>query len=432
MSAGICIMNRNAIAMAADSAVTVGNHEAIHNSANKLFSLSRIAPVGAIIYSNTAFMGVPFEIILKEYKKFLGNSTFDSLNQYFEEFISFLLRNSDLFRFPLNEENFVMDVFQNFVAGMIGDYLQLSKRKQQEKGSELTDSELKEIAKDTVNLTIQLIDSFARISNTGFAGYIRTTYKMKFIDLLRNNKNFSWLNIGQIRIVADKICEIFDTKFERNGYVGFAIAGYGETEIYPSLIHIHLTGFIDGAIRYFVVDKASINENMDASVVPLAQTDVMQTFLFGMNDKFLGYLAKEIPIQISASINKMDNSLFASNKRKQIVLQQLTGITGDIINHMKETAVNSYMLPIYQSLATLPIEELGLLAESMINITSIRRKVALDSNIGTVGGPIDVAIVSKGDGFIWLKRKHYFEKKFNPQFFYSHYQNITGGDQGDD
>ena len=119
MSAGICIMNRNAIAMAADSAVTVGNHEAIHNSANKLFSLSRIAPVGAIIYSNTAFMGVPFEIILKEYKKFLGNSTFDSLNQYFEEFISFLLRNSDLFRFPLNEENFVMDVFQNFVANFL-------------------------------------------------------------------------------------------------------------------------------------------------------------------------------------------------------------------------------------------------------------------------------------------------------------------------
>lgn len=43
MSAGICIMNRNAIAMAADSAVTVGDHAAIHNSANKLFSLSRVA-----------------------------------------------------------------------------------------------------------------------------------------------------------------------------------------------------------------------------------------------------------------------------------------------------------------------------------------------------------------------------------------------------
>ena len=56
MSAGICIMNRNAIAMAADSAVTVGDHAAIHNSANKLFSLSRIAPVSLIIYANATLI----------------------------------------------------------------------------------------------------------------------------------------------------------------------------------------------------------------------------------------------------------------------------------------------------------------------------------------------------------------------------------------
>jgi len=52
MSAGICIMNKTAIALAADSAVTIGDHLAIHNSANKLFSLSRVAPVGVIVYSN--------------------------------------------------------------------------------------------------------------------------------------------------------------------------------------------------------------------------------------------------------------------------------------------------------------------------------------------------------------------------------------------
>ena len=47
--------------------------------------------------------------------------------------------------------------------------------------------------------------------------------------------------------------------------------------------------------------------------------------------------------------------------------------------------------------------------------------IAIDRNIGTVGGPIDVSIISKGDGFIWLKRKHYFERKYNPQYFYSHF-----------
>ena len=39
MSAGICIMNKHAVAMAADSAVTIGQHVAIHNSANKLFAI---------------------------------------------------------------------------------------------------------------------------------------------------------------------------------------------------------------------------------------------------------------------------------------------------------------------------------------------------------------------------------------------------------
>ena len=57
----------------------------------------------------------------------------------------------------------------------------------------------------------------------------------------------------------------------------------------------------------------------------------------------------------------------------------------------------------------------------MINITSLRRKVAIDNNIGTVGGPIDVGMITKSDGFIWIKRKHYFDRSYNPQYFYSHY-----------
>ncbi len=41
MSAGVIVMNRNAVALAADSAVTIGNHLAVHNSANKVFALSK-------------------------------------------------------------------------------------------------------------------------------------------------------------------------------------------------------------------------------------------------------------------------------------------------------------------------------------------------------------------------------------------------------
>ena len=107
MSAGICIMNKQAIAMAADSAVTIGDHASIHNSANKLFSLSRVAPVGLIIYSNATLMSVPVEIIVKEYKKQLKDKTFQTLREYVDDFIKYIESNAKLFRLEINEKNYV-------------------------------------------------------------------------------------------------------------------------------------------------------------------------------------------------------------------------------------------------------------------------------------------------------------------------------------
>nr|WP_315020167.1 hypothetical protein [uncultured Aminipila sp.] len=56
--------------------------------------------------------------------------------------------------------------------------------------------------------------------------------------------------------------------------------------------------------------------------------------------------------------------------------------------------------------------ELAELAESLVNLTSLKRKVSLDAE--TVGGPIDVAIITKNEGFIWVKRKYYFDSMLNP------------------
>ena len=35
----------------------------------------------------------------------------------------------------------------------------------------------------------------------------------------------------------------------------------------------------------------------------------------------------------------------------------------------------------------------------------------------SVSGPIDVAAISKHDGFVWIERKHYFRPELNPRFF---------------
>ena len=420
MSAGICIMNRNAIAMAADSAVTIGDHVAIHNSANKLFSLSRIAPVGMIVYANASLMTIPIEIIVKEYKKQLGDKTFPKLQDYVDDFLKHLENRYLFYRFDINEESYITQVFSDLMCGLLGDYNRMLESARNDQKRTLETIEMDKIAASTVDATINFINSIPKKAEYSFGKYIEDKYLKLFINLVKKDPNLNWLSESQIQDVCKKSCELFDTDFDRSGYLGIAIAGYGEEEIYPHLVHLHIDGVVNRKLKYYSIENVEISESIPASIVPFAQTDVMQTFLFGINDQFIDDLAQEIPKQIGECMNTIDNTLFVSGQ-KSIVLSQMSNVTGKIIQHMTETAKKNYMLPIIQSVASLPIEELALLAESMINITSLRRKVAIDRNIGTVGGPIDVSIISKGDGFIWLKRKHYFDKKYNPQYFYSHF-----------
>jgi len=76
MTAEIAILNREAIALASDSAVTLmGNSSPkIFTSANKLFSLSKYQPVGIMIYQNASFMEVPWEVLIKIYRDKLGST----------------------------------------------------------------------------------------------------------------------------------------------------------------------------------------------------------------------------------------------------------------------------------------------------------------------------------------------------------------------
>ena len=420
MSAGICIMNRNAIAMAADSAVTVGDHAAIHNSANKLFSISRVAPVGMIVYANAALMTIPIEIIVKQYRKQLGDKVFPKLKDYVDDFLGHLEKKSHFYRFDINEKNYILQVFSDLMCGLLNDYNNLLNSTRNGLGKPIDENEMKKIAASAVDTTISFINSIPKRNDYNFLKYVEEKYLNLFIELVKKDHNLRWLSEDQIQEICKKSCELYDTDFDRSGYVGVAIAGYGEEEIYPHLVHLHICGVVNSKLKYFTIENVEISESTPASIAPLAQTDVMQTFLFGINDQFINDLAQEIPKQISESLNEIDDNYFASGK-KNIVLSQMSNVTGRIIKHMTDTAGNNYMLPIIQSVASLPIEELALLAESMINITSLRRKVAIDRNIGTVGGPIDVSIISKGDGFIWLKRKHYFDRRYNPQYFYSHF-----------
>ena len=77
MTAEIVIMNKEAVALAADSAVSLvtgpaENPQKIFTSANKIFRLSNNHTVAFMIFNNAAFLGIPWEPLITRFGDSLG------------------------------------------------------------------------------------------------------------------------------------------------------------------------------------------------------------------------------------------------------------------------------------------------------------------------------------------------------------------------
>jgi hypothetical protein len=113
-----------------------------------------------------------------------------------------------------------------------------------------------------------------------------------------------------------------------------------------------------------------------------------------------------------------------TDKEKGQLKGKLNAISKEILDdyskRLEDHRKGKYVNPILDVVSMLPKDELAAMAESLVNLTSFKRKVTKERE--TVGGPIDVAVISKGDGFVWIKRKHYFKAELNPQFFANYYK----------
>ena len=108
MTAEVAVMNKQAIALAADSAVTFREEigQKIFTSASKIFALSKYHPVGIMVYGNASIMGIPWETVIKIYRGQLNQKAFDNIADYAENLITFLT-NERLLSSELEEERYV-------------------------------------------------------------------------------------------------------------------------------------------------------------------------------------------------------------------------------------------------------------------------------------------------------------------------------------
>lgn len=430
MTAEVAVMNREAVALAADSAVTsgVGGKEKVSTSANKLFALSRHHPVGIMFYGNALFMDIPWETIIKLYRaNRVPKNGFNTLEEYANDFISFLYTEN--IEFPTEAESYYIGSLVGSCFSLIQDQIEERLEQALQENHDFDEGFPQKSACEVISkfyeewraypVTLPIPLKLSRNIIRKYKRNIDETIEMFFgaYDLPKqySGKLRQMLVDALSKLIWYDICS------------GIVVAGFGENEVTPSIKSFLVEGIVEDKLKYMVDTDHSLDKDARTGVVTFAQGEMVHRFMDGVDPlyrhtekAYLEGLCDDYAEKVVGSLSKYDD------REKEKIKEELSDYGNELVNEfitiMKKFIEEQFSDPTVAAVSRLPKNELAALAEALVYLTSLKRKVSPEPE--TVAEPIDVAVISKGDGFIWIKRKHYFTAELNPLFLYKYYKEL--------
>ena len=441
MTAEIAVLNKSAVALAADSAVTISRGQKIEKTynVNKLFRLSKFHPVGAMVFDSAELMGVPWETIIKEYRKSLSKTSFATVEDYAADFISYIQRERRLFPPELQRRAFsdaaavAFYTIRNEAASRVEALTRDGKRVTKTKIKELYEAEIESFfdqlmqASPLDNAKPSLMRALARKEATTISDHVKSVF---------TGTQLSRSSSGKLRTIA---IEMFARGRVPMGKTGVVIAGFGNDEFFPAVHTFYAHAVVMNKLLY----RHHPGQSMDhrtatattsnlfpyGAVIPFAQTDVVSTFVSGVGPSFLEVVYDQIeqllanyPTLVAEKVGIADNK--GKEALKNALLKHNQEAFKNIKGEFQKRIREKHQSPLMDIVSALPKDELANFASALVEVTSIKRKMS--RGVETVGGPVDVAIISKGDGFVWISRKHYFKADLNMHYSSNYF---SGGER---
>jgi hypothetical protein len=409
MTAEIAILNRTAVALAADSIVTISGpgSSKTYDSAEKIFELSHHQPIGLMIYNNAEFMNAPLEIIARRFRETLTIGQFAELVQVWPVFETFLLEFSRDLDDECTHLESLLDVeFSQMWEAQFNEMVkQLSLPKGKGTKQDPNIFYLSLAKKRRTELQRSRIDKFLQ-------GQSQKNFTDRYGDHVEKVAKFAFDNpsaelLNELQALAfDLVC----SSTLSDAHTGFVIAGLGHADIFPSLYHVKCDGIYFDELRIIGENEVTDIDRRGpkAALRAFAQTDMPERFIDGIDRQFEQSLEKLVDNMTADMVKQLSGSADRTLTKK--IRETANQNIRDGIGRLKDLSRRE----LSSVVAHLSKKELGEFAYSLVELTSRKRRYS--SQQETVGGPIDVAILTRNEGFVWVRRKHYFDVSLNPGF----------------
>lgn len=437
MTAEIAILNRAAVAIAADSAVTLAADHKVYKTANKIFPLSLDPPVVIMFYGSGALGPIPWETIVEEYKR-NSSTELATVEEYGSHFIDFL---------PQMVRHISRQVQLEFVrTEILWELEQLSRLAQSSlsrfvRSSPSSDSQkLDFFLQQVINSTQARLEYLTSIGPVD--GLTVHGAKRQLAAAVTDWELFGTRVTGWDGLLDLWFSQLPELLMHRTGYLsqkirdglqrvslqslrtadwspdstGVVLAGFGDEQVFPSLTHWIVDQVMEDIVKCRHLDSISIDDAQSSAIVPFAQQhEVARTLIDGIHPEFLMVhheSVRSLLLLLADTVSeRILNSIPAplSGELVDFVSRLPTEMVRTIPDEL-DIMVDQYSSPLLEIIQGLPKEHLGEMAETLVSLASFKEMFTPGADV--VGGPIDVAVISRSDGLVWVKHKQYYEQEF--------------------
>ena len=405
MTSQIVLMNKLGIALASDSALTIrlGDNRRTYGSAEKIFQIGPEHKVAVLHSGSTEFMGYPYEVLITEWRKTLTRPL-STLRAYADSFVRWLSHRPDLFS---------QEVQEGFVEYHAREYFLELRRLILERLEELeispeswNDEETLEFVADFFRKDVKWLDE--RENSEGLSEkwadsiYSSIQHKIKeAFDYVFDDIPMNFLITEIIETISHQI--LFKA-IGNDSDARLAFSGYGEEQIYPEHVWIELRGVVADKPR-FSIDQLVVSNDHESWLQTHAQSEAIHTYLRAYHSSFLDGSKRNLRETITKIQQKIDDKLEGEIQLE--IENELSEIQDQAIEELEKSfednSYNRFVKPFTGTLAGLPTTSLAKMAESLIELQILRQSSQAIQD--TVGGPVDVAVITLENGFTWFRHK---------------------------
>jgi hypothetical protein len=413
MTSEIAVMNQRAVALAADSAVTLidGGTVVIRNDQRKLFNLAEGHAIGVMFFGVADVMGHPWEHLIEHYQKKLKPKVMANTRAYSASFIG-MLDNLPEF-FPREKQR---DEYRRLLASVFRYVFHLAQYLK-ETSPDLGDAPDARVLDEAITRVwhdYQFREDGSPRGDlacfpAGFSTVVARDYGAFADEII--SYGFSSFGISADSMKRLKEISVFAVVKDLflEDVTGMVFAGYGSEERYPVVVTCFLSAIVGGIIKRTEASVDAIDTEIRSKIRVFADSEVTNAFIRGIDFNLERRIYGTVRLLLHGLVDQVIGAFSDTDPAKrEAVRQQFQGSLVPqyfeaLRGMMGEYQQAAFINPVLRVLEIAAKAELAETAKELVSLNVFKKRIMAQKQ--TVGGAIDVAVISRENGFQWWTRQ---------------------------